>query len=1330
LHQRTVSFDGTTPALQQTFSYATSWSSSSSTTWQTKTTTVTNDDLLAGQTYTTVYTYSPVTLPIPPKASSAFAVQMPLEQSIVYKNSSGTPLMMTTESWNDPYTLASKSTALYNTAGTASTTSQTKFSYGSRDQLTEQDDYDFGNTTTPIRKTLWTYQVFPTVPTYPALPTIVDRPCKMQIEDGNSNPFAETDYLYDGQSSPCTTAVTQTTGSVSVPAVTHDELNYGATKTPARGNVTSLIRKCLQSCSDAKTTYVYDETGQISSETDPCGNVTCSGMVGSNHTTSYLYTDRPTNGNAGGNSNAYITQIIEPNTGVAHAELYWYNYPSGQLSESQDQNQLLTYYSYNDPLNRLKLVDNAPGSQNWVDGSSAESKTAYNYVGETEIDLNQDQASTGDGLLASKTFLDGMLHTTKTIARDGSFIETAYNGMGWVCAVSNPTVNDPGPLTCAIGSNKSSSPTDGYTYFTYDALGRKTVQTQQDNTTQTWTPSENVVDFVDETGSHWQWTKDALGRLTKTLENDPGGSKVLTLETDYTFNPLGDLLSVNQLGGNISGVSTRYRTFMYDSLSRLTNACNPESITVGSTCTPTSGPWSGVYTYDANSNVITRTDARGIITDYAHDALNRLTGKTYPNDTLGNTPAVSYGYDVEYPWQVLQYENHPVGHLNSIMSTLGSINLLTWTSVDYDQRGNLTGSTTCVNSNAQGCPGSGVGLGLWYDLDDKLNGIVENASSPTFSYQYDTISLGYDSSGRLNSIQTYISLDNSGSNLTSTAFSGLTYYPGGAVKTANLAIDPTSMVPGIVLSRTFNNRQRVTGEADANSKSSSAYSYTVGYDGAGNVSSFNDSVAGSGTVLNDALHRFSSFTGTVNGKSASFQETYDNFGNRQNEYYTYNGVQNQPSPYFHFKAGNNHADELSGNYDAAGNLKNDGTNMYLYDAENRLCAEQSVTPGGKMTGYVYSPDGTRFGKGTITGTFTCDLTKNGLLQSNVLSLTSVYVVGPQGEQLEETDGNFNVRHFNVFWESKLLGTFTGTTYSQSNWHFALNDWLGTKRQVTNSDGTASTSFSSGPFGDFPTQYGGGSDPSEQHFTPKELDSESGLNYFGARYYEPDMGRFLSPDWSKNPQGVPYADFTNPQTLNLYSYVKNNPLSLTDPDGHCWSGFQWACNVGQSFGNLFSGVGFHTDQTVENNLQNANQYLRQHGVSTEGMRDAAILKTFQTYTKNNPDTGQTYSGRTSGTRSPEENVILRDRSHHMNEEGYGPANLDKSSTNPAAIRGREQQLIDANGGAQSQGGTSGNAINGVSPTNPNKPVYCSACESEFPVEPVGPVEPIEPIEIPF
>ena len=52
------------------------------------------------------------------------------------------------------------------------------------------------------------------------------------------------------------------------------------------------------------------------------------------------------------------------------------------------------------------------------------------------------------------------------------------------------------------------------------------------------------------------------------------------------------------------------------------------------------------------------------------------------------------------------------------------------------------------------------------------------------------------------------------------------------------------------------------------------------------------------------------------------------------------------------------------------------------------------------------------------------------------------------------------------------------------------------------------------------------------------------------------------------------------------------------------------------------------------------------------------------------------------------------------------------SNKDAIRGREQQLIDMHGGAKSQGGTSGNAINGISPNNPNAGKYRSACEKEF------------------
>jgi RHS repeat-associated protein len=81
------------------------------------------------------------------------------------------------------------------------------------------------------------------------------------------------------------------------------------------------------------------------------------------------------------------------------------------------------------------------------------------------------------------------------------------------------------------------------------------------------------------------------------------------------------------------------------------------------------------------------------------------------------------------------------------------------------------------------------------------------------------------------------------------------------------------------------------------------------------------------------------------------------------------------------------------------------------------------------------------------------------------------------------------------------------------------------------------------------------------FTGKERDAESGLDFFGARYYASSMGRFMSPDWSSRPSAVPYSNLTDPQSLNLYEYVGNNPLSRMDADGHVWD---WVKKLGNLF----------------------------------------------------------------------------------------------------------------------------------------------------------------------
>jgi hypothetical protein len=88
-----------------------------------------------------------------------------------------------------------------------------------------------------------------------------------------------------------------------------------------------------------------------------------------------------------------------------------------------------------------------------------------------------------------------------------------------------------------------------------------------------------------------------------------------------------------------------------------------------------------------------------------------------------------------------------------------------------------------------------------------------------------------------------------------------------------------------------------------------------------------------------------------------------------------------------------------------------------------------------------------------------------------------------------------------------------------------------------------------------------------------------------------MGRYLSLDWSETPQPVPYADFGNPQTLNLYAYVGNNPLNATDPDGHCCA---------------YSASSF--SDFIDSGVYRAVEYVREKAVSS-GNPTAAGAATF-------------------------------------------------------------------------------------------------------------------------
>ena len=194
-------------------------------------------------------------------------------------------------------------------------------------------------------------------------------------------------------------------------------------------------------------------------------------------------------------------------------------------------------------------------------------------------------------------------------------------------------------------------------------------------------------------------------------------------------------------------------------------------------------------------------------------------------------------------------------------------------------------------------------------------------------------------------------------------------------------------------------------------------------------------------------------------------------------------------------------------------------------------------------------------------------------------------------------------------------------------------------------------------------------------------------------------------------------------LNVFAYGGNNPIRYVDPDGRApkpWKQFNdmgmgggagggggGRVSIGRSVGGR-SALELHIARTT---TPPSTRAPRGNTQQAPNVRSSPLTsRTFQTYTKTNTETGQVYSGRTSGFGTPAENIARRDSSHHLRpEDGWGPAILDRTSTNPNAIRGREQQLIDRHGGAQSMGGTSGNRINSISPHNPNINLYLQAAQ---------------------
>jgi len=201
-------------------------------------------------------------------------------------------------------------------------------------------------------------------------------------------------------------------------------------------------------------------------------------------------------------------------------------------------------------------------------------------------------------------------------------------------------------------------------------------------------------------------------------------------------------------------------------------------------------------------------------------------------------------------------------------------------------------------------------------------------------------------------------------------------------------------------------------------------------------------------------------------------------------------------------------------------MTSDGTKCYEYNDANQLKKVKNCSDNKTIAEYIYDHTGKRIVKKEYS---------NGVLERTTYSPSDEY----ETVVLASSGAKLNTTYY------KVNDEMAAKKNPDGNINYYINDHLGSTSVLTDQTGTVLEKTVYGPYGEVKT----GGIQSKFGYTGQEKDKETGLNYYDFRYYDPHISRFIQPDDI-------ISDPYNPQTLNKYSYVKNNPVRYTDPTGHC------------------------------------------------------------------------------------------------------------------------------------------------------------------------------------
>jgi RHS repeat-associated protein len=708
----------------------------------------------------------------------------------------------------------------------------------------------------------------------------------------------------------------------------HDDTNYGCSFT-TRGNptaVTTYTNASAKSGAVAKNKQ-YDVLGNvIEADADCCQSMTW------NFSSSNQYSS-PTSVVSGSSSGTHTTTN------------YTYNSYTGQIASITDPNSQVTSYAY-DSMRRQTTMTRP---------DSAQIIQSYNDTSHT---VSNSQPIQGTAIIKRTEYLDGLGRTSQTSIFDASSnlystTQTEYDGLDRPYNVSNPFT----------------SSAQYWTETTYDALGRKLKVILPDSSQTTFAYSTSSITQTDPAGHQRKMQTDGLNRLSVVYEPDPTNGNSLTLQTDYAYTVLDNLTTLTQ--------GSQTRTYSYDGMGRLTSHVLPESGTTS-------------FQYNTYNQISQRTDARGVITTYTYDTMNRPYQISYNVGTTGvaATPTVTYAFGTS----ASQLNN---GRLLTITDGLGTV------TNTYDNLARATQVQHVIN-------GTTYTIGYQYNLA----GAVTSLTYPSGR----VVQPSYDAIGRLSS-----------------KLSGTTTYASSF--SYNSAFQPTNFTLGNGIAATIGysaNRLQLQSLVYAGGSTvlSKTYGYSQNGGNNGQITSITDGVNSGLSIAYtfDALNRLSTAVtaGSTGYAKWGLSFTYDRYGNRTAQTVT---TGTAPSNSVVVSATTNHITTSGYAYDLNGNMTNDAVNTITYDGENRLIS--SAGSGGSGT-YSYRASGLRAVK--VSG-----------------GTTTVYVFDGNNDIAEYTNGTL-ANEYVYLGNQRLASYLSGTLYYSAADHLSSRVILDSSGNVAGQKG--------------------------------------------------------------------------------------------------------------------------------------------------------------------------------------------------------------------------------------------------------------------------------------